>query len=410
LLLNKIRNEDKMECKTPEVIRLTKELVEIESTNIGTFEGEISVFVEKWIKKQTEIEARREEFLPGRFNVIAVLKGEQTHPNLVYIAHMDTVPAGNGWNGNPFKATMVNNRMYGRGTCDMKAGLAAAMIAFRDTVLYCKEHNIVPKYDFVFVASGDEEDVMRGADSIVKQGIATKESWVLDTEPTGALVDPRGDFPKGGYITMAHKGKTWFEITIRGRSAHGSMPYNGADAIIAMSEVVLEIRNALRQYSPDPVLGMPTACFGMIEGGYNINVVADECKVKIDMRLAPPLTNEDSIQLVKEAIERGVGRVPGTEGDYSVLAQRPYVEQNNESYLLKMLQESIKDTTGEYAEVVPFTGYTDSGVIDGSTGCANGMSYGARGANYHQANEYVQCDSVVENLCVIKKLAKKILL
>lgn len=393
-----------MQYESVEVIRLTEELVAIESTNVGTYEGEISTFIYDWMQKNTHVEVERQEFLPGRFNVIATLKGKKAHPNLIYIAHMDTVPVGGGWTVDPFKCTLDGNKLYGRGTCDMKAGLACAMIAFREVCRYCEEKQIVPAYDFVFIASGDEEDVMRGADAIVARGIADKESWVLDTEPSSALLNT-----EDSVITMAHKGKTWFELEVMGKAAHGSMPYNGSNAIIAMAQIILEIENRLAAYSADPVLGVPTACYGTIQGGSNINVVADNCKIQIDMRLAPPLTTEGSIQLVEEAIAAGTAKVPGTSGICKVLAKRPYVQQNDDSFLLKELQESVKEVTGIYARVLPFTGYTDSGVIDGSTGCGNGMSYGARGKNYHQPDEWVNCDSVIENLEVVTKLAFRIL-
>ena len=157
-------------------------------------------------------------------------------------------------------------------------------------------------------------------------------------------------------------------------------------------------------------MGKPSVCFGTINGGNNTNIVAESCTITIDMRLSPPLTTEGSYKLVEDAIAAGTARVPGSSGSYKVIAKRPFVLQNDDSFLLAKLRESCKEVTGDDLTPMMITGYTDSGVIDGSTGCGNGMSYGAAGYGAHQADEYVLCDSIEENLAVISNLARRILL
>ena len=385
-----------------EVIKLTRDLVRIESTNMGTFEGEISLFIEKWLKENTYSEVVRDEFAPGRFNVYATLKGKVSHPNLIYVAHMDTVPVGNGWTRDPYDPVIEGDRLYGRGSCDMKAGLAAAMIAFRDITVKCHDEGLIPALDFVFIASGDEEDAMLGADRFVDLGIACKDSLVLDTEPSMAGRTAPS-------IAAAHKGKTWFEISTYGIAAHGSNPGTGADAIVAMSEVVLEIKNRLAQYPVHPVMGASTVCFGTIKGGSNTNIVADQCTITIDMRLSPPLTNESSIQLVEDAIAAATAKVPGTRGSQKVLAMRPYVVEDPDCELIAAIKASCKKVLGKEAETFFITGYTDSGVVAVRTGCVNAMSFGPDGAGIHQADEYVLCETVLETLAVISDVAEGIL-
>lgn len=399
-----------MNYENEEVIQLTMELVTKESTNVGTFEGEVSAFVADWMREQTGLEVIRDEYAPGRFNVYCTFKGKQAHPNLIYIAHMDTAPVGNGWTRDPFKPELEGNKLYGRGACDMKAGLAAAMIAFRDFVRKCRAEGITPKYDFVFVGSADEEDAMGGADRVADLGIADKQSLVLDTEPSMSTERAIGNPAPVPSILCAHKGKTWFEITTYGVAAHGSNPPLGVDAIVAMSEVVLELKNRIAQYPIHPVMGPSTICFGTIHGGCNTNVVADSCTITIDMRLSPPLTKELSIQLVEDAVAAGTARVPGSRGESKVLSARPYIEQNDDSYLLKELRAACKETLGVEAKIVFFTGYTDSGVLDGRTGCGNAMSFGPDGEFVHRGDEYVLCNTVVDTLRIIQNLADRILL
>lgn len=378
-----------MDYMSKEVVNLLSQLVAIESTNVGKYEKEIGDFVAKWLDKETGLPIIKDEFEPGRFNVVCRLEGEIHDPAFVSIHHMDVVPAGEGWRTDPFKPLIVENKMFGRGTGDMKAGLAAGMLAFRDAVKLNKK----PKRDIIFIATADEEgNIMKGAMQALKSGYVTKNSYAIDHEPSG------------GEIFMAHKGKTWFEITVKGAPAHGSMPWMGVDAIVGMSEVVLGIKKRIDALPVDEVFGQSSVCFGTIQGGLNTNVVAESCSITLDMRLAPPLTSEGSLKLVEEAIHDACENVPGLTGSYEVIAKRPYILQDDSSVLLKELQEVVKGVTGKYAETAVFTGYTDTGVIAAETGNINCMSYGPIGMNYHQANEYVDLDSVLEVYEVSKRI------
>lgn len=395
-----------------EVIKLTQQLVRIESSNVGTFEGEISRFIEEWLRTHTGAEITRDEYEPGRFNVVATLRGAVRHPNLIYIAHMDTVPLGDGWTVAPLGGEIRDGKLFGRGACDMKSGMAAAMLAFRDIENECRRTGVTPKMDFVFVASGDEEDGMKGADRIVDLGIADAESLVLDTEPTGALHPGAGEYGDASplYILMAHKGKAWFEITTTGAPAHGSMPQDGVNAITAMAETILEIRDRLAKCPVDPVMGPSTACFGTIHGGTNTNIVADRCVLAIDIRISPPLAVDDVYRLVADAIAAGTARVPGSKGEYRVLSKRPFVPEDCGSPLMDAVKASCKKVLGR--DAVPFFSpcYTDSGVIAGSTGNGNSMSVGPYGSPLHQADEYVDCRSVTDVLKVLDDVARGLLL
>ena len=146
-------------------------------------------------------------------------------------------------------------------------------------------------------------------------------------------------------------------------------------------------------------------------GGLNLNIVPGECYCTIDMRLTPPTTNEQSIRLVEEAIAEGCANVPGTSCTYTVLAQRPAVEKDNDSYLLKMLRAATKDVTGEEAPVDFFPGYTDTAVIAATTGNRNCMSYGPGDLFYaHKPDEFVELDDITRCTRVMTRLAESILI
>lgn len=223
--------------------RLTQGLVRIDSSDPGAYEGEIEQhikgLVEAYIAKLDSpaldaAEVRELEVLPGRRNLMVTVPGLSDEPRLVYICHMDTVTLGDGWDAGipPLGAIVRDDKLYGRGACDMKGGLACAIAALVHTLERVAAVDALPHRGFSLICSVDEEDFMRGSEAAIDAGWVGSREWVLDTEPTD------------GQIQVAHKGRTWFEIEMTGVTAHASQPWKGADAVAAMSEVVCALRHA----------------------------------------------------------------------------------------------------------------------------------------------------------------------
>lgn len=384
-----------MDYSSLEEVTLTQRLVQIESSNPGTYESNISDFIYEWLSNNTNAELIREEVHAGRFNVVARLHGKVSSPNLVYICHMDTVPIGDGWHHDPLKADIIEGKMYGRGSCDMKSGLAAGMLAFRNIASLEMEL----AHDFLFIATVNEEDTMTGAEQVVKDGYVNAESYVLDAEPTNHL------------IQVAHKGKTWFRLKAHGLAAHASTPQKGHSAIAAMAEIICAINRKIAELPVHKEMGESSATFGLINGGTNVNIVPDECSTTIDMRLVPPTTNEESIKLVEDAIAEGVAKVPGTSCEYEVFAQRPSIDKDDDSFLLAKLKKATAAVNGQEAVVDFFPGYTDTAVIAAMTGNRNCMSYGPGDLGVaHKPDEYVECSDITRCVKVLTALAEDILL
>lgn len=384
-----------MDYEMREEVRLTQEMVRIESSNPGVYEGAMAEFVSGWLRRNTAAEVLQKPVHPGRSNVLARLRGESRTHDLTYICHMDTMPAGEGWNRSPFGGDLVDGKLYGRGACDMKAGLAAAMIAFRNISRLGRPL----KYDFQLIATVNEEDAMTGAEQAVRDGCVNADSWVLDAEPTD------------GRIQVAHKGKTWFELTTHGRTCHASMPQRGCDAIAAMAEIITRVNRSLAELPVHPEMGPCTATFGTIQGGWNPYIVPDTCKATLDLRLTPPTTNEQSIALVQNAVSQGLAAVPGASCDLTVTAQRPAIEKDGGSFLLAKLREAAAEVTGGDLPVDFFPGYTDTAVIAAMTGCRNCMSFGPGSLEQaHRPNEFVPCADIIRSAAVMTRLAENLLL
>ena len=383
------------EYEKAEEVLLTRELVRIGSGNPGVFEKAVSDFVYDWFRANTGAEVLREPVGEGRDNIVARLPGQSGSHDLTYICHMDTMPVGEGWEEPPLEGKLVGDRLYGRGACDMKAGLAAGMLAFRDIA----GRGAPLKYGFQFIATVDEEDAMTGSKQAVKDGFVNERSWVLDAEPTD------------GSIQMAHKGKTWFTLRTHGKTAHASMPQLGCDAVAAMAEILTRINRKLKCLPVHPEMGPSTAVFGTIRGGLDTNIVPAECVAYVDMRLVPPVTNEQSVALVREAVAEGLAEAPGASCDCEITAQWPALEKNEDSFLLEKLRPAVVRVTGSAFPERFFPGYTDTAVIAALTGNRNCISCGPGSLEYaHKPNEFVPCGEIVRARRIMTALAESILL
>ena len=385
--------------------RLAQDLVKIDSSDPGAYEGEVERYIKTMVEERLErlnhpaldaVQIEELEVLPGRRNLMVTVPGLSDEPRLVYICHMDTVTLGDGWGAGipPLGAIVYDDKLYGRGACDMKGGLACAIAALLHTFERIAAKGALPHRGFSLVCSVDEEDFMRGSEAAIDAGWVGSREWVLDTEPTD------------GQIQVAHKGRTWFEIEMNGVTAHASQPWKGADAVAAMAEAVCALRHAFAALPVHDELGPSTITFGQIEGGYRPYVVPDHAKVWVDMRLTPPTDTAAATRMVEQAIAGAEAAVPGCHGSYTVTGDRLAIERNPGSPLLAALKRAADDVTGAETTVGFFTGYTDTAVIAGKTGNRNCMSYGPGSlALAHKPNEYVPHADIVRCQQVLTALA-----
>jgi succinyl-diaminopimelate desuccinylase len=376
-----------------DAIFFTKQLVRLDSSNPGNYEKEIKDYIELILPKEGVV-ISTSEVLPNRYNLMAEIEGEIKTPAMIFICHMDTVMLGEDWTKDPLGAEEIDGKIYGRGACDMKSGLACAISAFCEIAREVKEGKKL-KHSLKLICSADEEDFMRGVEKAIADGWVQKEDWIMDTEPTN------------GQIQVAHKGRTWFEITIDGITAHASTPWKGADANAAMAEVIREIRLSIENLKPHEDLGISTVTFGQIQGGYRPYVVPDHCTVWVDMRLVPPTDTKMAEEIVKQAIHKAEQTIVGVKGHYKITGDRPYVEKDENSYLLHQLKQCADEVTGEDTKISFFPGYTDTAVIAGTLGNRNCMSYGPGNLELaHKPDEWVAIEDIVRCEKVLKKLAR----
>lgn len=377
-----------------DVIELTRELIRIDSSDPGAYESEIGDYIEALLRR-SGIVVQRDEVMPGRCNLMARLEGRKNEPALIFICHMDTVTLGEGWRYEALGAETQDGKIYGRGACDMKSGLACALAVFLEESQR-KERNRT----LVFIGTVDEEDYMRGVERAIEKQWVGADDWILDTEPTNGQIQP------------SHKGRLWFELEVKGVTAHASTPWKGADAVAGIAEMITYIRREINECPEDTHMGKTTVTFGMIDGGYRPYVVPDRARVTIDMRLAPPTDRAKAEDIVQSAVKYGETQIAGVRGSYRITGDRPYVEKDEASLLLKYLQEACIEAVGEKAMITVFPGYTDTAVIAGKLHNKNCMSYGPGNLEQaHKPDEYVEMTQILNCknvLCKLTEILEKI--
>lgn len=253
------------------VAQTLAELVSINSVNPewnGPGEADVARYVRKFFER-AGVNVWEEETLPGRNNVMARINGIDRSRCVLLEAHMDTVSADH-MAFDPFEPTIQNGRMRGRGSCDVKAGLAAMMHAVSQVQR--------PACDVILAAVVDEEHAYRGVLRLI-------ESLQDGPLPVAAVVAE----PTELRAIRANKGVLRWEIVTRGKSAHSSRPELGHNAITDMARVILALESHFDEATQltHPLLGGATGSIGVIEGGEQVNFVPDQCKIKIDRRLLP---------------------------------------------------------------------------------------------------------------------------
>jgi acetylornithine deacetylase len=272
-------------CAMSPVLKTLASLVSINSINPewgGPGEGAVADFVEAFFA-DLDVEVDRHEILTERENVMIRLQGIDSRRAVVLEAHMDTVSV-DGMTIPPFDPTVEDGKMYGRGSCDTKAGLAGMMHAIRAIA----ESGAPPPVDVYLASVIDEEYAFRGVLGAI--------DWFSNRTilPEAAVVTE----PTEMRLVRANKGCLRWKIETVGVSAHSSKPHLGKNAITAMAEVIgrLDEYHTSLQVRSHPLLGSPTACVGVIEGGDQVNFVPERCTISLDRRMLPGEKSDDLLE------------------------------------------------------------------------------------------------------------------
>ena len=360
-----------------EVVDLTTELVRIDSVNSDLVQGArgesaIADFISEWFSSR-DFEVHRLEKHAGRPSIVGIAKGSGGGRSLMLNGHTDTVSLGS-YEGDGTAPEIRDGKMYGRGTFDMKGGLAAMMIAAERA----KKQGI--KGDVIVACVSDEE----------AGSIGTEEVLEKFTADGGLVVEP-------SYlqVTMAHRGFAWFEVTIHGLAAHGSRPDLAIDAIAHAGHFLValdEHANALALSAGDPRLGPGSIHASLIKGGEEASSYPAACVITIERRTIPGESDEVVTAEMRQLLDGLVERIP----DFSYtltpgLSRRPF-SANPDADIVKKTLAHVENVLGAPPVIRAEPFWTDAALME-EAGIPS-LLFGVDGDGAHAASEWVTLDSL----------------
>jgi succinyl-diaminopimelate desuccinylase len=336
---------------------------------------------------------------PGRPNVIAVVEGGRPGPTLCFEGHTDVVTEGDLslWTHDPFGAAIHDGKLYGRGSADMKAGLAAAMWAAHEV----QNRGAFPGR-IVIAALVDEEGMMSGVKQFVANGFAAGIDAAICCEP------------EGGEICNSSKGAIRLRVDLRGRMAHGAMPFMGANpnrAMGALLEQLGRLDDELKQeFGTHEHLGDVWITPTVLRAGEpaQMNVMPADASVWIDVRTVPGV-DHDAMTARVHVLAQAAGDGLGVTAAISVIDDRPAVHTDVDSMLVCSVRAAHAAVLGEAGRLGGVPGSTDGTILTSRTGMPS-VVYGPGGKWIaHQADEFVELADIERHAEVYVEAALRFL-
>lgn len=331
------------EIEPEQLYGLTAELVRRPS--VSGEERSVAEFIADFLRDH-DLDPALAEVEPGRPNVAASW-GAEAGPALLLTGHSDTVPIGEGWNRDPFGAEIADGRLYGRGSCDMKAGLAGMMLA----LLAVKRRVARPTRRVIFAACVDEEEGGKGTQDALRNGLAAECAVIgepTDLQPIGAA-----------------KGDAYFEVKVRGRSAHAGSPELGANAIYGAAKAIEAVQrhHAELRRRVHPLLGSPSASVGTVTGGFTVSAVPDSCTFWIDRRLMPGEDGASALSELSRSLHEAAVAFPGTQIEERLAMEMPPMLSPLDHPIFAALVSATADAGGPSLPVGGWSAACDGGFL-----------------------------------------------
>jgi succinyl-diaminopimelate desuccinylase len=315
-------------------------------------EERVARFVADYLEQES-FEVHTEEVAPGRPNVWAVWEGDSPGKTLLFEAHTDVVTEGQAedWRHPPFAAERLGDRIYGRGACDTKGNLAAAVMAVRAI----KDSGVSFPGRLVLCHPVDEERMMTGIKAFIERGHAEGVDGAVICEP------------EENQLCVKQKGALRVEVTVRGKMAHGAMPLSGVNPITRAARFVVTVEELEREetgrHGEDPFLGYPsltpTILMGPDCGEPQINVIPASAYVALDIRTIPGQSHEDLVGRLEECLSRLESEDPDFDASLEVIEERPWTETPMDDPLVRAMTAAYRELTGEEPRYNGVPGATD---------------------------------------------------
>jgi len=401
------------EIKREELIQLTQDLIRIPSVRrqgSGGSEKEVALFLSHLLEEMG-LDVVVEEVEPGSPNVIAVLQGDKEGPCLMFECHTDVVTEGDAseWKYGPFEGRVVGNRIYGRGACDTKGNLAAAVQA----VKAISQSGAPFNGKILLGILVDEEGMMSGVKHFIRQGWANSVNAAIICEP----VD--------NHLCITQKGALRAELMTTGKMSHGAMPLSGLNPIPPMVSILEKMRQfeeeEIERLGKNPFLGYPsitpTVLQAPVKGEPQLNVVPYQCRALLDIRTVPGQSHEvlkkhledivraeersthesllsGPLKEIRESLEKGLSRGILFEARLDFFEDRPWTKTPQDELIVQAVSRAYRSVVGEEPIYDGVPGATDGTFLSAWAGIPIVTIGAGKRMIPHQKDEWVSIDDL----------------
>ncbi len=375
-----------------ELIRFARDLVRIPSVfrpeDPDGNEARVARYVADYLDGEG-FEVRTEEVSPGRPNVWAIWRGDRPGKTLLFEGHTDVVTEGRAeeWRHLPFGAELVGSRIHGRGSCDTKGNLAAAVMA----VKAIKDSGIPFAGRLLLCHPVDEEGMMSGIKHFIRGGHAEGVDGAVICEP------------EENQVCVAQKGAMRVEVTVRGRMAHGAMPSSGVNPVTRAARFVVAVealeKEEISRYGEDPLLGYPsitpTVLLGPERDEPQINVIPSSAYVGLDIRTVPDQSHEKIVARLEGCLADLEAEDPDFEADLEIIEERPPTETGVDDPLVRAVAVAYTQITGEQPRYNGVPGATDGTFLHAWSGVSIVTTGAGDRTIPHHKDEWVDVDELL---------------
>ncbi len=279
-------------------------------------------------------------FGEGRVSLVATIGGSGSKLPVCFTGHIDTVPLGAApWRMDPFAADTDSGMLYGRGTSDMKCGVAAFTVA----ALGMAKH-LASTCGVSLVITAGEETGCEGAFHLYRDGVLGRAGALVVAEPTS------------NYPFVGHKGVLWLRAKTRGVTAHGSMPEKGVNAVYKAAHAASRLEQFRFSNPPHALMGQATLNVGTFHGGLNINSVPDQAEIGVDIRTVPTVDHKQLIRVLAEQL--------GSEVELETLMDLEAVYTEPRNPWIQSVFEIMTPILGEAPKPRVATYFTDAAALN----------------------------------------------
>jgi len=366
---------------------LLKKLVQ---TDTSAGKGELSaakIISEEFSKYG--IESQVDSWGENRANIVARVSSTGKKPAILFVGHLDVVPPGEGaWKYPPFDAVETEGKIHGRGATDMRGGLASSVTAICEIV----KSGIELQGDIIFCATAGEETDSVGVKRFVR-------NWDKNTKLAGVVIPE----PTGFDIVVAHRGILWLKVTTKGKTAHGSAPHLGINAITSMKLFLNELDNFKFDVKPHKLFGECSMSVNTICGGKAINVIPDKCSIEIDIRTLPDQDYKPIIDGFKNIFANLKTKDQRFNAEVEIIRITEAMETDSKHPFVREFCSAVGINE---TKVVGFT--TDGSIIK-QLGCPIVIFGPGDSAVCHKPDEYIEIADAEKAVQYYKKIIAKFL-